>query len=79
MLKVHGGLKVSDLLVAGWADAAAQNRTDGKSTLGIMIGITSGKLKWGDVQRKPSVLEISQDNKAMSVTGGRRSSGGHSV
>ena len=42
VLKVHGGLKVSDLLVAGWADAAAQNRTDGKSSLGIIIGITSG-------------------------------------
>ena len=42
LLKVHGGLKVSDLLVAGWADAAAQNRTDGKSSLGIIIGITSG-------------------------------------
>ena len=41
-LKVHGGLKVSDLLVAGWADAAAQNRTDGKSSLGIIIGIIVG-------------------------------------
>ena len=36
VLKIHGNLQVSDLLVAGWADAAAQNRHDGKSTLGIM-------------------------------------------
>ena len=40
---------VNDLLVAGWADASVQNRVDGKSTQGIIIGITSRKLMEGDL------------------------------
>ena len=46
-LIVHGGLKVHDLLVAGWADASGQNRVDGKSTQGLFVGITSSSLLHG--------------------------------
>ena len=49
VLKIHGGLQLSDLLVAGWSDAAAQNRNDGKSTLGIFVGITSQRLTKGEM------------------------------
>ena len=42
-LIIHGGIGMHDTLIAGWADAAAQNRVDGKSTQGSFIGITSKK------------------------------------
>lgn len=48
-LLIHGGLRVDDMLVAGWADAAAQNRPDGKSTQGIFVGITSKRLLQGEM------------------------------
>lgn len=43
-LFIHGGIPLHDCLVAGWADAAVQNRIDGKSTQGLFIGITSRNL-----------------------------------
>ena len=49
VLKIHGDLKIHDLLVAGWADAAAQNRPDGKSTEGVFVGLTSQKLLKGEM------------------------------
>ena len=49
VLKIHGGLRLQDLLVAGWADAACQNRPDGKSTQGIFIGLTSQRLLQGEM------------------------------
>ena len=48
-LLIHGGLSVDDMLVAGWADAAAQNRPDGKSTQGIFVGLTSKRLLQGEM------------------------------
>ena len=49
VLKIHGNLRVKDLLVACWADASVQNRQDGKSTLGLVIGLTSQRLLQGDM------------------------------
>ena len=46
-LLVHGGLSLSDTIIAGWADASVQNRVDGKSTRGIVIGVTSKQLLHG--------------------------------
>ena len=48
-LIIHGGIGMHDTLIAGWADAAAQNRVDGKSTQGIFIGITSKSLLTGQL------------------------------
>ena len=48
-LLVHGGIPLADTLIAGWADAAAQNRVDGKSTQGIFVGITSKSLLTGQL------------------------------
>ena len=56
MLKIHGNLQVKDLLVAGWADAACQNRPDGKSTEGIFIGLTSQRLLQGEMCSVSPVL-----------------------
>ena len=39
VLRIHGGLSMNDFLVAGWADAAAQNRPDGKSTAGVVVTV----------------------------------------
>lgn len=49
VLKVHGDLRVKDLLVAGWSDASPLNRPDGKSTQGIFIGITHQSLLSGEM------------------------------
>ena len=49
VLKIHGDLKVADLLVACWTDASAQNRQDGKSTMGLLVGLTSQKLLNGEM------------------------------
>ena len=49
VLKVHGDLRVRDLLVAGWSDASPLNRPDGKSTQGIFIGITHQSLLSGEM------------------------------
>ena len=48
-LKIHGGLDPRHLLVAGWADAAGQNRIDGKSTQGLLVGLTSQSLLEGEM------------------------------
>lgn len=49
IMKIHGGIPVRDWLVAGWSDAAAMNRPDGKSTLGVFVGITSKSLIHGEM------------------------------
>eukprot|EP00435_Cladocopium_sp_Y103_P053704 s442_g17.t1 len=48
-LRIHGGLRVEDMIVAGWADASGQNRIDGKSTQGMVIGITHRDLLRGSM------------------------------
>ena len=49
VLRIHGGLKLEDFLVAGWADASGQNRIDGKSTQGLVVGITHRDLLKGSM------------------------------
>ena len=49
VMKVHGGLDPQEILVAGWADAAGQNRVDGKSTQGMLVGVTSRSLLEGEM------------------------------
>ena len=44
---IHGGIALDDIVVAGWADAAVQNRVDGKSTQGIFIGLSPKRLLAG--------------------------------
>ena len=46
---IHGGVPMDKLIVAGWADAACQNRKDGKSTQGIFVALTSGNLLSGEL------------------------------
>ena len=48
---VHGGMPLEQTLIAGWADAAGQNRVDGKSTEGIFVGLTTTNLLEGDMCR----------------------------
>lgn len=54
-LLIHGGLSLTDTLIAGWADASVQNRIDGKSTQGVFIGITSKSLLAGQMCRVSAV------------------------
>ena len=60
-LRIHGGLRVADMVVAGWADASGQNRVDGKSTQGLVIGITHRDLVHGSMC--PVSLVSWQSNK----------------
>ena len=46
---IHGGIPLERTLVAGWADAACQNRKDGKSTQGLFVGLTSMTLLSGEL------------------------------
>lgn len=48
-LLIHGNIPIHDILVAGWSDAAVQNRVDGKSTQGLFVGITSRALLEGSM------------------------------
>ena len=62
VLKVHGELRVRDLVVAGWSDASPLNRPDGKSTQGISYRNHPPKsFVWRDVQSKSSVLALGQN------------------
>ena len=46
-LVMHGHIRPGDLMLAAWVDASPQNRDDGKSTQGLVIGITSKRILEG--------------------------------
>ena len=46
---IHGNIPLSQSLVACWTDAACQNRVDGKSTQGLIVGLTSKALLSGEM------------------------------
>ena len=43
-LVIHGQLRSEDFALVAWVDASLQNRDDGKSTQGLVIGLTSRRI-----------------------------------
>ena len=48
-LVIHGGIAPKDLVLVAWVDASLQNRDDGKSTQGLVIGATSRRILEGNL------------------------------
>ena len=46
-LVMHGCIRPGDLMLTAWADASLQNRDDGKSTQGLVIGVTNRRILQG--------------------------------
>ena len=46
-LIIHSDIKPEDLVAAAWVDASLQNRDDGKSTQGMVIGLTDKRILVG--------------------------------
>ena len=48
-LIIHAEIEPQNMMVAAWVDASLQNREDGKSTQGLVIGITDKKIMQGSM------------------------------
>ena len=50
-LIIHSTINPEDLVAAAWVDASLQNRDDGKSTQGMVVGITDKRIFAGAMSR----------------------------
>ena len=48
-LIIHSGIAPTDMMIAAWVDASLQNRDDGRSTQGLIIGVTSKRIMQGSL------------------------------
>ena len=74
---IHGGIPLEKTLFAGWADAACQNRKDGKSTQGLFIGLTSMNLLSGELCKVTPVYWASSKIQRQCPSPGASESGGN--